>query len=324
MTPRQKMIDALLCRPVSGHVPTFELVFFLTMEKFGRVHPSQRHYGQWDQMSEAERNLHRLDVADLYIQTARAYHHSAIFINPPPVDRPEEVMRQCELIRERSGEEHLTMIHGDATFSIPDGAHMTEFAYRMADDPEGLKRQAAKQVDDALRVAERYARHGMLDAMALCSDYCFNTNPFMSPAQFSEFVTPYLDRLIRGYRDMGFYVIKHTDGNIMPILDQLIQCRPHALHSIDPQAGVSLAEVKRRVTGEQICLCGNVHCGLLETGTDEEVAADVRRSLAEGMEGWGYIFCTSNCVYTGMPLARYELMMDIYEKEGVYPALPKA
>ena len=40
---------------------------------------------------------------------------------------------------------------------------MTEFAYRMADDPEGLKRQAARQVDDALRVAERYARHGMLD-----------------------------------------------------------------------------------------------------------------------------------------------------------------
>ena len=163
-----------------------------------------------------------------------------------------------------------------------------------------------------------------LDAMALCSDYCFNTNPFMSPAQFSEFVAPYLDRLISGYRDMGFYVIKHTDGNIMPILDQLIQCRPHALHSIDPQAGVSLAEVKRRVAGQQICLCGNVHCGLLETGTDEEVAADVRRALSEGMEGWGYIFCTSNCVYTGMPLARYELMMDIYEKEGVYPAVQNA
>ena len=43
----------------------------------------------------------------------------------------------------------------------------------------------------------------------------------MSPAQFSEFVAPYLDRLISGYRDMGFYVIKHTDGNIMPILDRL-------------------------------------------------------------------------------------------------------
>ena len=35
---------------------------------------------------------------------------------------------------------------------------------------------------------------------------------------------------------MGFYVIKHTDGNIMPILDQLVERKPHALHSLDPQA----------------------------------------------------------------------------------------
>ena len=85
MTKREKMISALHCQPITGHVPHFELVYFLTMEKFGRVHPSQRHYGQWDQMSEKERDLHRRDVADLYIQTAKAYDHSAIFVNPPPV-----------------------------------------------------------------------------------------------------------------------------------------------------------------------------------------------------------------------------------------------
>lgn len=42
---------------------------------------------------------------------------------------------------------------------------------------------------------------------------------------FDEFVTPYLKQLITGYREMGFYVIKHTDGNIMPILD-LVACDP--------------------------------------------------------------------------------------------------
>ena len=321
MTKREKMIRALNCQPVTGHVPHFELVYFLTMEKFGRVHPSQRHYGQWDQMSEKERNLHRRDVADLYIQTAKAYDHSAIFVNPPPVERPEENMRQFELIREMSGEEYLLMIHGDATFSIPDGNHMYDFAYRLVDDPEGVKRDAQKMVDNALRRGEVFARHGLLDCMALCSDYCFNTNPFMSPSQFAEFVTPYLDRLIRGYREMGFYVIKHTDGNIMPILDQLLDCRPHALHSIDPQAKVDLAEVKKRANAKNVAVIGNVHCGLLETGTDEEVAADVRRALREGMEGWGYIFSTSNCVYTGMPLERYELMWDIWKKEGIYPEI---
>jgi hypothetical protein len=32
--------------------------------------------------------------------------------------------------------------------------------------------------------------------------------------------------LIQGYRELGFYTIKHTDGNIMPILDQLVEANP--------------------------------------------------------------------------------------------------
>jgi uroporphyrinogen decarboxylase len=38
------------------------------------------------------------------------------------------------------------------------------------------------------------------------------------------------------------------------------------------------------------------------------------------MPGGGYVFCTSNCVYTGMPLARYDLMLDVWRREGNYPA----
>ena len=143
------------------------------------------------------------------------------------------------------------MRHGDATFSIPDGERMAAFSYRLVDEPEKVKAEAQKMVDDALERAERYRKHadrrGLgLDGFALCADYCLNTGPFLSPRRFAEFVTPYLAKLTQGYRDLGFYVIKHTDGNIMPIVDQLVQTKPHALHSIDPQAGVDIAEIKRR------------------------------------------------------------------------------
>src|SRR5512133_2485013 len=83
MTPREKFIMALEGKQPPGRVPHFELVFFLTMEAFGRVHPAQRHYGQWQQMTETERQLHRRDMADLYIQTARHDEHSAIFFQVP-------------------------------------------------------------------------------------------------------------------------------------------------------------------------------------------------------------------------------------------------
>ncbi|MBU2609837.1 MAG: hypothetical protein KJ606_02650 [Chloroflexi bacterium] len=52
----------------------------------------------------------------------------------------------------------------------------------------------------------------------------------------------------------------------------------------------------------------------------EEVIASARYALRHGMPGGGYIFSTSNCVYTGMRLERYELMLEVWRREGNYPA----
>jgi len=316
MIEKDRFISALERRLLTGRVPHFELVFFLTMEAFGKVHPSHRSYHQWMQMEEKERELHRADMAELYIKTAERFEHSAIFLHPNP-DSVEETVRLVDLVRERTGDRYFLMRHGDATLSIPEGKDMEALVYRLIDEPEKVKAEAEATLKEAFIQAEIYRKHGGLDGFALCSDYCFNTTPFLKPAMFSEFVTPFLARLIKGYREMGFYTIKHTDGNIMPILDQLIQANPHALHSLDPQAGVDIAEVKR-LYGDKVCLIGNVNCGALDTGTDEEVIASARYALHNGMPGGGYIFSTSNCIYTGMRLERYELMLDVWRKEGNY------
>ena len=286
------------------------------MEAFGKVHPSHRSYHQWLQMEEKERALHRRDMADLYIAVAERFEHSAIFVHPNP-NSIEETCRLIESIRDRSGDRFFLMRHGDATFELPNGAQLVEFAYRLADEPEKVHAEAQAAVDAALQRAAEYAKHGGLDGFALCSDYCFNTGPFLSPAQFGEFITPYLARLTQGYRDLGFYVIKHTDGNIMPVLDQLVQTNPHALHSLDPQGGVDMAEIKKLV-GQKVCLIGNVNCGLVDTGTDAQVIESTQYALRHGMPGGGYIFSTSNCIYTGMKLARYEMILDVWRKAGNY------
>jgi uroporphyrinogen decarboxylase len=321
MTPREKFIMALEGKQPPGRVPHFESVFFLTMEAFGRVHPMHRVFDQWRQMSDRERDLHRRDIADLYVTIARHYEHSAIFFHAPQqwkADYHEETMRTLEAMRDLSGQDYFLMMHGDATYAIPNGDKMMEFVTEIAEHPQQVRDQAAREVDQALEMGEKFRRQGVLDSFILCSDYCFNNAPFLSPAMFDDFITPYLTRLVAGYREQGFYVIKHTDGNIMPILDSLVSARPHALHSLDPQGGVDIAEVKRRV-GKKVCLIGNVSCAKLDTGTDEEVRASVRYALQHGMPGGGYIFSTSNCIYTGMDLRRYDLMLDVWRKEGNYP-----
>jgi uroporphyrinogen decarboxylase len=267
-------------------------------------------------MEEKERQLHRRDMADLFIATAERYEHSAIFVHPNP-GNIDEGARLIEIIRERTGDRYFLMKHGDATFGIPDGNTMMEFVVRMKERPEELKAEADRRVDEALQKAARQKSLGGLDGFALCTDYCFNRGPFLRPSDFSEFVAPYLTRLIQGYRELGFYTIKHTDGNIMPILDQLVAAGPHALHSLDPQGGVDIAEVKRRY-GDQLCLIGNVKCSTLDSGSDAEVQESACYALQHGMPGGGYIFSTSNCVYTGMPLSKYELMLDVWREQGNY------
>ena len=318
MTERERFIKALNREPLTGHVPTFELVFFLTMEAIGRPFHNIR-YNTWNQMSSKERELYLKFIASNYVDIAEKYNHSAISVNYHSLESHDDFVRELELIRELSGDKYFLGTHLDPTHAIPSGDYMTQFSVNMYTKPRVLLDESRRETDKVLEAAYSLSRRtGLLDGFFMCSDYCFGTNSFFSPEMFAKFIKPFLRETISGYKELGFYAMKHTDGDIMPILDQIVDCGPHALHSLDPQAGVDVGEVKR-LYGDRIALCGNVNCGLLQTGTDEEVRADVRRSLKQGMEGWGYIFCTSNCIYPGMPLERYEMMHRIWREEGKYP-----
>lgn len=105
MTPRERFAAALERRSLTGRVPHFELVFYLTMEALGKVHPSHRSYHQWDQMEEQERQLHREEMADILLATAERFEHGAIFLHPNP-NTLQETFRLIDLVRGKSGDRY--------------------------------------------------------------------------------------------------------------------------------------------------------------------------------------------------------------------------
>lgn len=319
LTHKQRAILALEGKQ-ADYVPTFELSFHLTEEAFGKKFYQGK---ENDLLSQQERYEMCRHNALLYLEIAERYEYSIITVAIAPSSiypqRSMELVETMSLIREfaaKKGEEYLILTHGDATFAIPEGEWMYEMIEIMAEQPEKLHEKAERIIYERSGHYLFYAASGF-DGFALCDDYAFNSNPFFSPDQFREYVTPYLKRIIALYRQNGKYVIKHTDGNLMPIFDQLVECNPHAIHSIDPQAGMDIAEVKR-LYGNKVALCGNVNCGMLQTGTDDEILANCEYSMTHGKPGGGYIFCTSNCAFKGMPLASYELVNDYWRKNRYY------
>lgn len=339
-TPAKRVITALtLGQP--DEIPTFELEFQLSYEFFGYDLDDARLHGENKlKYSKAELESFAIALADKY---ARVYgDKSALEIGPEvcsgdpekdarpgldygiiPIYCPEWTDVNSDInkafrrrLREHFGDTRLFGGHGDGTFAIPDGNGMYEFAYRTVDDPDGLKEEARLMAERAIEQNKRQREAG-LDVALLCADYCYNMGPFLSPEMFDEFITPYLTKICAAGRAEGMYMIKHTDGNIMPIIESMISAGPHALHSIDPMAGVDIREVKR-LYGDRVALCGNVHCAALQTGTLEEVRESAEYCLKYGGEGGGYIFATSNVPFRGMPWERYQFILDIWKEKRKY------
>jgi uroporphyrinogen decarboxylase len=284
----------------------------LTQEYFGKDMVSK---AEWDaDPSRAEEYLKR--DAELFVEIADHFNYCIIFYSHMYRPTHAAYVRGIEVLRALDNGRHLLLAHGDTTLSIPDGDRLQQLSYDLFEKRDEILAGQRAAVERQLAATPELLRAG-LDGFGLCSDYCFNNGPFMSPAMFAEFITPFLTDLIAGYRRLGAYVIKHTDGNILPILDQLVAARPHALHSLDPMAGVDIREVKRRV-GKQVCLIGNVNCALMQTGTEDEILSSCRYAMENGKPGGGYIFSTSNVVFKGMPRRSYELMMEYYKANCRY------
>lgn len=312
MTPKDRAIAAFELREPHDIVPTFELQFQLSEELLGRRHASREELAN---ASPAERDRLLGQEADLYITEAERLDYSIISVSFGPYD-PEDLLETIRRIERLAGDKYLIATLIDGTMAIPNGESMMPLSMRLADEPDAVKAELDRAVDGTLEWAKRQAEAGVRVAL-MVSDYCFNTGPFLSPSMFREFVTPYLVRQVEGLKKMGMYTVKHTDGNIMPILDQLVESGADALHSIDPQAGVDLKEVKKLV-GDKIALCGNVRCDLLQQGTVEQTIEDSERSIRDGMPGGGFFFCTSNTPFIGMPLENYLAMLDVRQRLGWY------
>jgi uroporphyrinogen decarboxylase len=203
---------------------------------------------------------------------------------------------------------------GGALVSIETVDDWMEFAVRMADDRAAVLAESEKRCQDALRTVTVMAESGA-DFVYIPADVAFNGGPFVSPADFAEICAPYLARIVAHARACGLIAIYHSDGNLDPVLDQILACAPHCLMSIDPMAGMDIAAVKRRTQG-RMALMGNVQCSLLQDGPPEAIERSARYCLEHAAPGGGYVFSTSNTIFKGMPLANYEFMLDVFRRHN--------
>jgi uroporphyrinogen-III decarboxylase len=138
----------------------------------------------------------------------------------------------------------------------------------MVKNPEFIERTNALLLDYQLRYIKNCVEVGA-DIFWINGDWAMTERPMVSREFTERFLVPPFRRLVEHAHSLGAPCIKHTDGNIWPIYDLIIDTGVDGLHPIDPMAGMDIGEAKA-VFGDKVCLCGNVSCAFsLVSGTEE-------------------------------------------------------
>ncbi|MHA1831642.1 MAG: uroporphyrinogen decarboxylase family protein, partial [Candidatus Helarchaeota archaeon] len=149
-------------------------------------------------------------------------------------------------------------------------------------------------------------------------DLAFKTGPMMSPKIFHELLVPCYQRLTEAVHSRGGKIILHTDGNIMPLLDYIVESGFDGLHSLEPTANVDLNYVKKKV-GDKLCLLGNIDVGAVLThGSKEDVYKAVRYAIKAAAHGGGFILSASNMI-NSVKIENIKWMVEAAKEFGNYP-----
>jgi len=337
MTPLERVLAALQCQPVD-RVPTFEWLIdrrviealFPGADLFGFVENADL-----DAVAVYEDSRKQWKTGQTYVDewgitwavTAEEYPTSVDF----PLRRPEQ-LADVELpdpdaewryeslrsaVKRFKGKRAVIFRLRDA-YSLPRYLRgMENLMMDLVLNPGLVRALVELSVGYYTRVAHRAMELGA-DLFFSSDDYCDNRGPVMGARRWREFFLPGLRQLVASVKKEGYLFIKHCDGNINPIADDLVDAGIDCLDPIDSEAGVDLGAIKAKY-GARVAIKGGVPVGsVLSSGTAGDTLAAVKRCLLDA-GGGGYVLSSSSDITASVKPANYLAMLTCLREYGWYP-----
>jgi uroporphyrinogen decarboxylase len=180
-------------------------------------------------------------------------------------------------------------------------------SYLIVDYPELIGNYLDLVVEQSLRRITALGISEMLPGVFYGVDLAYKTGPLFSPSFLRGQLFPRMERVINAYKDLGIRVMYHSDGNLWPILDDLVALGIDALNPIEVLAGMDLGELRKRYP--DLVFIGGIDCSqLLPFATPQ----DISNAVVSAIEAAGpkYIVGSSTELHNAIPLDNIKAMID--------------
>jgi len=242
--------------------------------------------------------------------------HSDLARLSPPVELAVQAFdpRQGEAARSRFPHHcHIFGTHIGPFTAAYMAMGLEEFFLRLADDPVFVQELLERRTDWCIAVYQQALALGA-EVLVLGDDAASRHGPMISPEMWQRHVFPCHQRIVAA---LDAPVIWHSDGDIRPLLPMAVEAGFVGVHSLEPTAGIDLAQVKRQF-GADLILIGNLDVEVLAEKNLAAVRAEVDRCLVQGAPGGGYMFATSNSIFAGLNAPAVAEMFHYASTVGYY------
>ena len=145
-----------------------------------------------------------------------------------------------------------------------------------------------------------------------------NTSATMfSPAMFERYFLPRYKKLISTVRDAGCkHFFLHSDGNIGPVLDMLLEAGFEGFNPLEPRCGLDLVKLREKYGNRIVFFGGMCNTQILPRGDKKEIESFVRPLIELGRDG-GVVFGQASIGDDVSPEI-YDFYMSLMKKHGDY------
>jgi len=171
------------------------------------------------------------------------------------------------------------------------------------------------------KVVLKLMREWLLPPVIFCGhDICDNRGPMVSPDWLREHYWPHAKKSIEPLLDAGIRLIHHCDGNVMPLIDDMLECGFTGFQGFQYECGVDPVIIRNKALKyhkNPLFLGGLSVTKTLPTGTPEAIKAEVDYCFDFTSGGRGLLLFSSNCTVVETPMENLRLAYSYAAKHRV-------
>ncbi len=159
-----------------------------------------------------------------------------------------------------------------------------QISYYLYDCPDIIEKILDYSTTKTIQRIENLPDDACPDGLFIAEDIAYKGSTLFSPKYLRESFFPRLKKIISACHKKGFKVLFHSDGNLMDVLDDLVDAGIDGLNPIEIEAGMKVKEIHKR--HKHLVLAGGIDVSqLLPYGNPDIIEHEVCKALeeAEGM-----------------------------------------